>query len=227
MLGIWIKIEKSSAGKRSTYIHISRWHTICFGALYSLTVSRCHRCRSRPRWNRSWWRRMCAFAPPARQWILCCAILPREAAVRLIFPNHCQVSFYRMVHHVMQGKHNTLRLLFLNLSARFFDQLLVVLATVPGYPASVRVRPELRALVRVTNRHATRPADSWWAKPGPIPVDPWISSGFARPVGSNLPFCISGFTFMVAFRYATENRKILIMVHHGSFSMHWPLLRST
>ena len=132
-----------------------------------------------------------------------------------------------MVHHVMQGKHNTLRLLFLNLSARFFDQLLVVLATVPGYPASVRVRPELRALVRVTNRHATRPADSWWAKPGPIPVDPWISSGFARPVGSNLPFCISGFTFMVAFRYATENRKILIMVHHGSFSMHWPLLRST
>ena len=98
----------------------------------------------------------------------------------------------------------------------------VVLATVLGYPASVRVGPEPKAPVEVRNCQATRPADSLWAKPGPVPVNLRVLPGLARPVGSNLQFWFSGFTFMVAFRYATDNRKIMILVHHGVFSMHWP-----
>jgi hypothetical protein len=69
LLAIGIKIEKSSAGKRSMYIHISGWHTLCFGAL---TVTRWRRWRSGPRWRPSWWRCTRAFAPPACLWILCC-----------------------------------------------------------------------------------------------------------------------------------------------------------
>jgi len=43
ILGRWVMIEQSSAGKRSMYIHISGWHAFCFGALSSLTVIRWHR----------------------------------------------------------------------------------------------------------------------------------------------------------------------------------------
>ena len=99
----------------------------------------------------------------------------------------------------------------------------LVLATVLGYPASVRVGTEPKAPVRLRHRQATQPADSWRAKPGPIPVYMWVWPGLARPVTSNLQFCVTGFTFMVTFRYATDNMKILIIVHHGLFSMHWPL----
>jgi len=69
-------------------------------------------------------------------------------------------------------------------------------------------------------RSKTRTADSWWANPRPVPINPRISLSLARPVGSNLLFCVSGFTLMVAFRYATVNRKILTFVRHGSLSMY-------
>jgi len=56
ILGISIKIDKWRAEKRSMYIHISGWHTICFGALSSLTAIRWGRTGSGPRWRQSWWR---------------------------------------------------------------------------------------------------------------------------------------------------------------------------
>jgi len=74
--------------------------------------------------------------------------------------------------------------------------------------------------VQFQNRPKTRPADSWRAKPGLVPVNPWVSPGLGRPVGYNLQFWVSGFTFMVAFRYATVNRKILTLVRHSSFLMY-------
>jgi hypothetical protein len=95
-------------------------------------------------------------------------------------------------------------------SMQFGEQQLV-LATGPGLDRK-------NGSVRFQNHPRTRPADSWRAKPGPIPVNPRVSLGLARPVGSNLQFCVSGFTFMVACRYATVNRRILTLVRHGSFS---------
>jgi len=80
------------------YIHISGWHTFCFGALGSPTVIRWGRWHSGPRWCRSWWRCTHAFASPLYLWILCCAILARKTAVRLIFLNHFRVSFYCSLH---------------------------------------------------------------------------------------------------------------------------------
>jgi len=87
----------------------------------------------------------------------------------------------------------------------------VVLAMGPGLDSK-------NGSVRFQNRPKTRPSDSWRAKRRPVPVNPLVSPGLARPVGSNLRFCVSGFTFMVAFRYGTGNRKILTTVCHGSFS---------
>jgi len=105
------------------YTHISGWHTFCCGALSSLTVSRRRRWRSGHQWRRSWWRCTCAFVPPASLWILRCANLARKTAVCSKFPNHCRVSFYRSLHLVMPGKHNTLGLLCSNFSEWFLDQL--------------------------------------------------------------------------------------------------------
>jgi len=76
--------------------------------------------------------------------------------------------------------------------------------------------------VQIQTCPKTRPTDYWWAKPRPITVNLRVSPGWARPVSSNLQFSISGFSFMVAFRYATENCKILTLVHHGLFLMYWP-----
>jgi hypothetical protein len=74
--------------------------------------------------------------------------------------------------------------------------------------------------VRFQNRQKNRQADCWRAKPGPVPVNPRVLPGIARPVSSNLRFCVSGFTFMVAFRYATVHRKTLPLVPYCSFSMY-------
>jgi len=40
----------------------------------------------------------------------------------------------------------------------------------------------------------TRPAASWRSIPGPVIVNPLVPPGCARPVGSNLKFCVSGFS---------------------------------
>jgi len=98
----------------------------------------------------------------------------------------------------------------------------LALATVPGYPATVQIGTESKTLVQHMICQAIRPADCWQAKPGPIPINPRLLPHLAGPVGSNLRFCISACTFMVACSYATDDRKILKLVHHGLFSMHWP-----
>jgi len=95
-------------------------HTFCFGALSSPTVIRWSRWRSGPRWHRLWWRCTRAFVTPASLWILCCAIVARKTAIRLIFMNHYQVSFYRSLHLVMPGTHNTPLPLFPDFSMRLF-----------------------------------------------------------------------------------------------------------
>ena len=110
----------------------------------------------------------------------------------------------------MDGEIGTDNLTFY--AAMIFD-LWIGLATGPGLDRN-------NGSVRFQNRPKTRPTDSWWAKSGPVPVNAQGSPGLARPVGSNLRFCVSGFIFMVAFRYATVNREILTMVRHGSFSTH-------
>jgi len=51
----------------------------------------------------------------------CGAILARNAAVRLIFANHCRVSFDRSLHIVVPGKLDTPLLLFSDFGARFLD----------------------------------------------------------------------------------------------------------
>jgi len=121
ILGIWVKIEKLRAGKRSIYIHTSEWHAICLGALSPLTVIRWRKWRSGPRWCRSWQRCTCAFAPSASLWILCCAILARKRAICWIFPNRCRGSFYCRIHHVMPGNHNKLLRLISNFCRWFLD----------------------------------------------------------------------------------------------------------
>jgi len=74
------------------YIHISGWHTICFGPFIPLTIIRWRRWPAGPRWLRWWWRCTHAFPPPASLWIHCCAIMARKAAVRSIFPNHGRMT---------------------------------------------------------------------------------------------------------------------------------------
>jgi len=105
ILGIPIKIETLSAGVRSMYIHMSRWHTFYFGTWTSLTVTRWCRWYSGQMWRRFWWKYTCALAPPASLWILCCTILARKAAVRLIFMNHCRVSSYPSLHIFVPRKY--------------------------------------------------------------------------------------------------------------------------
>jgi hypothetical protein len=45
--------------------------------------------------------------------------------------------------------------------------------------------------VRFQNRSITRQAASWRTKPVPVPVNPLVVPGLARPVGSNLRFLFS------------------------------------
>jgi len=94
ILGICIKNEKMSIGKRSMYIHISRWHTFDLGTLSCIIVTGRHRWRSGQMWRRVWRRCNCFSMPPLCLRIVCCAILAQKAAVSLIFANHCQVSFH-------------------------------------------------------------------------------------------------------------------------------------
>ena len=121
ILGIRIKIAKSSTGKQSIYIHISGWHTFRFGASSCFTVIWLGSWRSESGWHRSWQRCTCAFAPPTSLWILFCAILARKTAVCLIFPKLYQVSFYRSRHLVIPEDRNTSPRLLSNSGAWFLD----------------------------------------------------------------------------------------------------------
>jgi len=94
IIGICIKIENLSAGKRTMYIQISGWHTIDFGCLSTLIVSGWHRWRSGLMWHQFrcqlseslWWMCTRASVPPVCMGILCGAIVAREADIRSIFP---------------------------------------------------------------------------------------------------------------------------------------------
>jgi len=48
--------------------------------------------------------------------------------------------------------------------------------------------------VRLENSPKTQSTSSYRAKPGPIPFNPRVLPGLARPIGSNLRFYVSGFT---------------------------------
>jgi len=63
-----------------------------------------------------------------------------------------------------------------------------------GYPASNPVSAQKYRSVRFQNRPRTRPAVSWRANPEPLPVNARVLPGLARPVGSNVCFCVSGFS---------------------------------
>jgi len=123
-IGICIKIEKLSLGKGSMYRHISGWQTFDFGTCSPLIITRWQRCRSGWMWCRVWSRCPCDFAHPACLWILRCAIWARKAAIRLIFLNNCQVSFYHSLYLFMPRKLNSPLLLFSDLGTRFLAKVL-------------------------------------------------------------------------------------------------------
>ena len=104
----------------------------CSGAL---SIIRWHRWRFGPRWRRSRWWCTLPFAPPACLWICCGAMLARQEALRLIFANHCGVSFHPSLHLVMPGKLNMPLLLFSEFVARFLDWLLFFVYRGPWKPS--------------------------------------------------------------------------------------------
>jgi len=130
ILGICIKIQKLSTGKRSMFIHISGWHICDFGWMSCLIVTGWNGwcfgwmwCRFWCRLSESLWGRCThAFASPTCVGILRYAILGRKAAVRLIFPNHSLVSFHPSLHMFMPRKLNSPLLLFSHFVPRYLDQ---------------------------------------------------------------------------------------------------------
>jgi hypothetical protein len=90
-----------------------------------------------------------------------------------------------------------------------------------GWPASGPGLHRKNGSVRFQNHPKARLAGSWWAKPRPVPVNLRILPGPARPVGSDLRFCVSGFLFIVTFRNLTANRKIVTLVRDCSFRVNW------
>jgi len=105
------------------YTHIRVTHVL-FGDLPSHTVITW--CSWHWGWRWCWFGRRCtlSFAPPACLLVLYCAIVGRQRTVRLIFTNHCQVSFPCSVHFFMPWKVNTPLHLFPDFSARCLDLLL-------------------------------------------------------------------------------------------------------
>jgi len=63
-----------------------------------------------------------------------------------------------------------------------------------GLPSSSQCSERKNGLVQVQSSAKTWPAVSWRVKPGPVPVNLWVSPGLAWPVGSNLRFYDSGFS---------------------------------
>jgi len=64
----------------------------------------------------------------------------------------------------------------------------------PVYPASGLGSDRRNRLVQFQTRPTTRPDASWRVKPRPVPINPWVLPGWARPIGTTLRFCVSGFT---------------------------------
>jgi len=70
-----------------------------------------------------------------------------------------------------------------------------------GNPPAVRVRMAKNRSVQFHTRPKTLPAASWRGKPGPVPVNPRVLPGLARPVGSNLRFWCPGFSNYISKMY--------------------------
>jgi len=102
------------------------------GSLSSRIVADWGGWRSRQRGHRlrSWvsalvgWRCTCSFATPACLWIHCGAILARKASGCVVLTKHSWVSSYRRLLCYMPWRLNTPHLLFLDLGARFLQQIL-------------------------------------------------------------------------------------------------------
>jgi len=132
LLGIYIKIDKMSAGKRSMWIHISWWQIVCLGTLTSLSIAGWHRRRSGQRWHHFWCRLsesvgqrgICYLVTPACLRIHCGAILTRKAFVSVVSTKCSWVSVYRSHHHSMPRKLNSPLLLFSDIGVRFLVQVL-------------------------------------------------------------------------------------------------------
>jgi len=63
-----------------------------------------------------------------------------------------------------------------------------------GQPASGPGSDQKNGSVQFENRRKIEAVAFWWAKPGPLPVNPRVLVALARPVSSNLRFCVSGFS---------------------------------
>jgi len=90
-----------------------------------------------------------------------------------------------------------------NLQLHSMSGMDILLATGPGNPPVVRVWTAKMCQFGYSPVKETHPAEYWRAKSGPVMVDLWVSPVFPRPYCSNLRFCVSGFTFVVAWRFAT------------------------
>jgi hypothetical protein len=99
-------------------------------------------------------------------------------------------------------------------------------STGSGYPASGHGLDRKNRSIQFQTCPKTSPTGCCRGKPGPVLVDPWVWLALARPVCSKLLFQILGFTFMVAFRYITVDRKIWTLVRHCPLSMYWLPQRS-
>jgi len=98
----------------------------------------------------------------------------------------------------------------------------LVITTGPGNP------PVVQGWTANTGRFGSSAVE----KPDPLtlggpnldlyPLTCGFCPGWAWCGSSNMRFCISVFTYMVAFRYTNVNRKILTLVHHGVVSTYWP-----
>ena len=114
ILGICIKIDNLSTGKRGKYIYLSQWHTLDFGYLSCLIVTGWSRwcfwlkwCQFWSRLTDSlWWRYTDAVASPVSVKIVCGAIVAREVAIRLNIRNHSRASFHRCFHKLITRRLN-------------------------------------------------------------------------------------------------------------------------
>jgi len=98
----------------------------------------------------------------------------------------------------------------------------VSVRTRSGYPTSGPDLDRKNGSVWFPTRPKSWTADCGRANPGPVPVNLRVWPGLATPAGSNLWFCILGYTFTVAFRYATVYHIILTLGLLGLFSMYGP-----
>ena len=123
ILGICIKIEKLSFGKRVMEFPISRWHVIDFGTLSSHIRTSWHRWCSRRSLCWLWWMWTGAFAALVCMQVLCCAMLTRKTASSLIFTNNCQVSVQFSLHLSMPRKLNSPIVLCLDFGESILDHI--------------------------------------------------------------------------------------------------------